>query len=366
MGFKCGIVGLPNVGKSTLFNALTATNSAEAANYPFCTIEPNIGNVIVPDNRLNKLAEISNSKNIIPTQMQFVDIAGLVSGASKGEGLGNQFLSHIREVEAIIHVVRCFEKSDITHISSKIDPLHDIEIIQTELILADLSSIEKQMLSLKKKIRGNDPDLNKLYILLEKFFHHLSTGEKASSLKNLNQEEKLILKNINLLTLKPQLYVCNVSEEDILKGNELTNKLKQHFQNEETKIILISSLIESEISILNSDDKTIFLKDLGLEETGLSKLIKSGYDLLNLITFFTSGLKESKAWTLENGLTAPNAAGKIHSDFEKGFIRAETISCKDFFDFNGEQGAKDAGKLRIEGSDYIVKDGDIFNFRFNV
>ena len=366
MGFKCGIVGLPNVGKSTLFNALTASTSAEAANYPFCTIEPNIGNVIVPDKRLDKLADICNSKNRFPTYMQFVDIAGLVKGASKGEGLGNKFLSHIREVDAVIHVLRCFKDTNITHVTEQIDPLHDIEIIETELILSDISTLEKQLQNQKKKIRGNDPNISRLNALIHKIIDHLGKGEKALTIKNLNTEEIENMKELNLLSNKPQIYVCNVSEDEIVSGNIYTKQIKDYFSHEKVRIINISSLIESEISILDNDDKIDFLNNIGLEETGLAKLIRYGYEFLDLITFFTAGYKETKAWTIKKGLTAPKAAGKIHSDFEKGFIRAETISYNDYIKFNGEQGAKDAGKLRIEGSDYFVEDGDIFNFRFNV
>ena len=366
MGFKCGIIGLPNVGKSTLFNALTETAQADAENYPFCTIEPNIGNVVVPDKRLKKLAEISKSKNIIPAQMQFVDIAGLVEGASKGEGLGNQFLSHIREVDSILHVLRCFENTKISHVYDIVDPIHDAEIIETELILADLTSLEKQISNLKKKIRNDDIEPKKNYDLIKKLLKYLSNGISIRKIKNLTDEERSNLRDLNLLTSKPQLYVCNVSEEHTNLGNHFTQEVIRKFRDENTKILFISSLIESEISALNENEKNDFIRELGFNETGLSKLIKSGYELLNLITFFTSGEKETRAWTLKKGLRAPQAAGKIHSDFEKGFIRAETISYDDYIKFEGEQGSKEAGKLRVEGSDYLVKDGDIFNFRFNV
>ena len=366
MGFKCGIVGLPNVGKSTLFNALTQTTLAEAANYPFCTIEPNIGNVIVPDERLYKLAKIAGSKNIIPTQIKFVDIAGLVKGASKGEGLGNQFLSHIREVDAILHVLRCFENKEITHVNNKIDPISDKETIDTELILSDLNSLEKQMNNLRKKIRTEDKELKYQYTVMEKIYGFLSEGKKINEMSNLNDKEKEIVNKLFLITSKPELFVCNVSENDLDKGNEFTKELEKKTINTNNKIIYISTLIESEISQLDDEDKIEFIKDLGLTETGLSRLIKAGYNLLELITFFTVGPKEARAWTIENGFPASRAAGKIHSDIEKGFIRAETISTFDYLQHQGEVGAKDSGKLRIEGAEYIVQDGDIFNFRFNV
>ena len=366
MGFKCGIVGLPNVGKSTLFNALTQTTSAEAANYPFCTIEPNVGNVIVPDDRLDKLAKIAESKNIIPTQIQFVDIAGLVKGASKGEGLGNQFLSHIREVDAILHVLRCFEDKEITHVNNNIDPISDKEIIDTELILSDLNSLEKQMNNLKKKIRTEDKELKYQYGVMEKLYKALSDGKKINELLDINEKEKEIIKKLFLITSKPELFVCNVSESDLVNGNNFTKELETKFGNTNSKIIYISTLIESEISQLDDEDKIEFIKDLGISETGLSRLIKAGYNLLELITFFTVGPKEARAWTIEKGIQASKAAGKIHTDIEKGFIRAETISTIDYLNCQGEAGAKESGKLRIEGADYIVKDGDIFNFRFNV
>ena len=366
MGFKCGIIGLPNVGKSTLFNALTETTLAEAANYPFCTIEPNIGNVLVPDERLNKLSKLANSKNVIPNQIQFVDIAGLVKGASKGEGLGNQFLSHIREVDAILHVLRCFESSEITHVNTKINPIDDKKIIDTELILADLFSLEKQMNNFKKKIRFEDKELKNQLAFMEKIHEQLSIGKKLNELKIFSVNEKELLKKLHLITSKPELFVCNVSEDDLKKGNNLTEEFKKIVGNVPNKIILISTLIESEISQLNEQDKKEFLIELGIKETGLSKLIRAGYDLLNLITFFTVGPKEARAWTLKKGLQASKAAGKIHTDIERGFIRAETISTQDYLEFKGDQGVKEAGRLRIEGADYIVQDGDIFNFRFNV
>ena len=359
MGFKCGIIGLPNVGKSTLFNALTQSTLAEAANYPFCTIDPNIGNVIIPDNRLEQLANLAKSKNIVPNQIQFVDIAGLVSGASKGEGLGNQFLSHIREVDAILHVLRCFENSEITHVNSKINAIDDKEIIDTELILADLNSLEKQMENFKKKIRTDDKDLKKQFLFMEKIHEHLSIGNKLSEIKDFSTDEIEFLNKLHLITSKPEMYVCNVSENDINVGNRHTQKLKDIVKDPENKIILISTLIESELSQLNDNDKNDFLSDLGIQETGLSKLIKAGYNLLDLITFFTVGPKEARAWTLKNGLKASKAAGKIHTDIEKGFIRAETISTTDYLHYKGEQGVKEAGKLRIEGAEYIVEDGDI-------
>lgn len=366
MGFKCGIIGLPNVGKSTLFNALTQSTLAEAANYPFCTIDPNVGNVIVPDHRLDQLANLAKSKNIVPNQIQFVDIAGLVSGASKGEGLGNQFLSHIREVDAILHVLRCFDNSDITHVNSKINAIDDKEIIDTELILADLNSLEKQMENFKKKIRADDKDLKKQFLFMEKIHEHLSVGDKLNELKDFSVNETEFLKKLHLITSKPELYVCNVSENDINVGNYHTQSLQGIIKDPGDKIILISTLIESEISQLNENDKKEFLLDLGILETGLSKLIKAGYNLLDLITFFTVGPKEARAWTLKNGLKASKAAGKIHTDIERGFIRAETMSTTDYLNYKGEQGVKEAGKLRIEGAEYIVEDGDIFNFRFNI
>ncbi len=365
MGFKCGIVGLPNVGKSTLFNALTETSSAEAANYPFCTIEPNSGIVSVPDERLILLSNLVHSQKVIPAQMQFVDIAGLVSGASKGEGLGNKFLSHIREVDAIIHVVRCFENTDITHVENSINPLRDAEIIDTELMLADLESLERQTQNLSKKARSNDADAKNDLGLMEKLSRFLSDGMPIRLVDLTNEEIKKI-KTFNLLTSKPVLYACNVNENDAFNGNDYTKNIFNKAKTEMCEAIIISGSIESEIAILDETEKKEFLKDLNLEETGLNRLIRTGFNLLDLITFFTVGPKETRAWTIKNNSTAPEAAGIIHTDFQKGFIRAETISCDDYLNFKSEQAAKDAGRMRIEGADYIVKDGDVFNFRFNV
>jgi GTP-binding protein YchF len=362
MGFKCGIVGLPNVGKSTLFNALTATASAEAANYPFCTIEPNIGRVGIPDPRLYALAALAKSGKIIPTQLEFVDIAGLVRGASKGEGLGNQFLGHIREVDAIVHVVRCFEDTDITHVEGGIDPIRDIDIIETELMLADMESLEKRIPALEKKLRLKDPEALAQFPLMERALQLLREGKPASSLQ-CAPEDRETLRQLQLLTTKPILYVCNVAESDAATGNAFSEKVK----TEKGRIALVSAAIEAEVASLDNDEeKKEFLESLGLEETGLARVIREGYALLNLLTFFTIGPKEARAWTIHENAKAPQAAGVIHSDFERGFICAETIGYEDYVAFQGEQGAKAAGKVRLEGRDYVVKDGDIFHFRFNV
>ena len=365
MGFKCGIVGLPNVGKSTLFNALTETASAEAANYPFCTIEPNTGIVSVPDKRLKLLSELAQSQKIIPAQMQFVDIAGLVSGASKGEGLGNKFLAHIREVDAILHVLRCFEDEDITHVETNIDPLRDAEIIETELMLADIESLDRQMQNLAKKVKANEKDAKIDLVLMEELYSMLSDG-KSIRLGNFSEEKYKRIKNFNLLSSKPILYVCNVSEADAASGNNLSKTIFEKAIKENCEAVIISGAIESEIALLDNDEKNEFLKDLNLEESGLARLIRAGFGLLNLITFFTIGPKEARAWTLKDNSTAPEAAGVIHTDFQKGFIKAETISYNDYIKFETEQAAKDAGRVRIEGSEYKVEDGDVFHFRFNV
>jgi hypothetical protein len=363
---KCGIVGLPNVGKSTLFNALTATAAAEAANYPFCTIEPNVGRVGVPDPRLDTLAQIAGSAKIIPTQLEFVDIAGLVRGANRGEGLGNQFLGHIREVDAIVHVVRCFENPDVTHVEGAIDPLRDIEIIETELMLSDLESLEKRMPALEKKLRTKDPQALIQYPLMERALTLLKDGKPARCVQ-CTEEEKKELQNLQLITTKPILYVCNVSETEAATGNALTERVKAHAEKEGARVAIISAAIESEVAALDDEgEKTEFLQSLGLKETGLARVIREGYTLLNLITFFTIGPKEAHAWTVHGGAKAPQAAGEIHTDFERGFIRAETISSADYITLKGEQGARAAGKLRLEGKEYVVQDGDIFHFLFNV
>jgi len=365
MGFKCGIVGLPNVGKSTLFNALTETATAEAANYPFCTIEPNTGIVAVPDKRLKKLSELANSQKVIPAQMQFVDIAGLVSGASKGEGLGNKFLSHIREVDAIIHVLRCFEHTEITHVEKTIDPLRDSEIIETELMLADLDSLDKQIQNLSKKAKSNDPDAKKDLALMQNLHVLLSDGKPIRS-ADFDKDKLKKIKTFNLLTSKPVLYVCNVSEEDAVLGNKFSKIIFDKAIQENCVSVIISGAIESEIALLNDEEKNEFLADLNLKESGLNRLIRKGFDLLGLLTFFTIGPKEARAWTLKKDSTAPEAAGAIHTDFQKGFIRAETISYDDYLNYKSEQAVKDSGRMRVEGSDYVVQDGDIFHFRFNV
>lgn len=363
MGFKCGIVGLPNVGKSTLFNALTQTAAAEAANYPFCTIEPNVGEVPVPDARLEKLAAIASSAQILPTRLTFVDIAGLVRGASKGEGLGNQFLAHIREVDAIAYVLRCFEDDDITHVEGKIDPTADAETVETELMLADMESLEKRRLTLEKRAKGNDKEAKATLALIDKALEQLREGKPARTAE-IAPEERDAWRQLQLLTAKPILYVCNVDEDSADKGNAFSETVKARAENEGAGCVVISAKIEAELASLPEDERAEFLETLGLQEPGLNRLIRAGYDLLGLLTYFTVGPKEARAWTVTSGTKAPQAAGVIHTDFEKGFIRAETIKYADYIDLEGETGCKEAGKMRLEGKEYVVQDGDVMHFRF--
>ncbi|MGV6873372.1 redox-regulated ATPase YchF [Pseudochelatococcus sp. B33] len=363
MGFKCGIVGLPNVGKSTLFNALTQTAAAQAANYPFCTIEPNVGDVAVPDPRLDVLAEIAGSAQIIPTRLTFVDIAGLVRGASRGEGLGNQFLANIREVDAIAHVVRCFEDGDVTHVEGRIDPLNDIETIETELMLADLDSLEKRVVALEKKVRGQDKEAKETLDLINRTLPLLRDG-KPARLVELKPEERRTFSQLGLLTSKPVLYVCNVDEGSAEAGNDFSARVFARAREEGAVAVVVSAKIESEIAVLPPDEQTEYLDAIGLTEPGLNRVIRAGYGLLGLLTYFTIGPKEARAWTITAGTRAPQAAGVIHSDFEKGFIRAETVAYDDYVACKGEAGAREAGKFRLEGKDYVVSDGDVLHFRF--
>jgi GTP-binding protein YchF len=363
MGFKCGIVGLPNVGKSTLFNALTQSAQAAAANYPFCTIEPNVGEVPVPDPRLDELAAAGKSAQIIPTRLTFVDIAGLVRGASKGEGLGNQFLAHIREVDAIAYVLRCFEDPDVIHVEGRIDPIEDADTIETELMLADLDSLERRLPLLEKKIRGQDKEAKKTLELVERILPLLREG-KPARLAPIEDDERAAFKALNLLTSKPVLYVCNVDEASAATGNEYSARVAERAQAEGAGCVVISAKIEAELAELSETERQAYLTELGLAEPGLNRLIQEGYKLLGLITYFTVGPKEARAWTVPEGTRAPQAAGVIHTDFEKGFIRAETIPYDDYVSLGGEAGARDAGRLRLEGKDYVVKDGDVLHFRF--
>jgi GTP-binding protein YchF len=365
MGFQCGIVGLPNVGKSTLFNALTATQAAQAANYPFCTIEPNVGRVAVPDPRLQALASVAKSAQIIPTQLEFVDIAGLVRGASKGEGLGNQFLSHIREVDAVIYVLRGFENDDITHVEGSVEPLRDAATVETELMLADLESLERRISNAQKKAKGGDRDSAALLEIMEPVLKLLEAGEPARKFKP-SEEQRPLFKQLQFLTGKPVLYVCNVSEDDAAAGNDWSKKIEAKARAEEAQSVFVSAAIEADIAQLPAGEQAEFLETLGLAEPGLNKVIRAGYQLLNLITFFTVGPKETRAWTVRRNAKAPEAAGAIHTDFERGFIKAETIDYQSYVEFGGEAGAKEAGKFRQEGKDYTVQDGDVMNFRFNV
>jgi len=364
MGFRCGIIGLPNVGKSTLFNALTRTSAAQAENYPFCTIEPNIGEVDVPDKRLEVLSKINESQKILPARLTFVDIAGLVKGASQGEGLGNQFLSNIKEVDAVAHVVRCFEDDNITHVNGQIDPIKDIEIIETELLLSDIANLEKRQTSLEKKAKSNDKESKEKLILIEEILKKLNNNI-LFDFKSLDEKNQKYFQEFSLLTGKKMIYVCNVDEESAKSGNQYSKKIDEYGLNKEINVIKISASIESQISELSDDDRDEYIKSLGLTEPGLNTLINEGYNALDLITYFTSGPKETRAWTIPKNTLAPASAGKIHTDFEKGFIRAETINYGELINFSSYNEAKDAGKIRLEGKDYEVKDGDIMNFRFN-
>ena len=366
MGFRCGIVGLPNVGKSTLFNALTETQAAQAANYPFCTIEPNVGQVSVPDERLEKIAGIAKSAKTIPTQLAFVDIAGLVKGASKGEGLGNQFLGNIREVDAIVHVLRCFEDDDIQHVANKVDPLADAEVVETELLLADLESLEKRVPSAAKRATSGDKEAKLMASVLGQALELLKDGKPARLTEPKDEEEARVFRQAQLLTAKPVLYVCNVAEEDAAKGNALSEQVFAKAAAEGAEAVVVSAAIESELVGMPEEDRAEYLAELGLVESGLSRVIKAGYKLLGLQTFFTAGPKESRAWTFPAGAKAPQAAGEIHTDFERGFIRAETIAYDDYVALGGESGAREAGKLRQEGKEYLVQDGDVMLFKFNV
>ena len=366
MGFRCGIVGLPNVGKSTLFNALTETQAAEAANYPFCTIEPNVGQVSVPDDRLDKIAAIAGSAKIVPTQLAFVDIAGLVKGASKGEGLGNQFLGNIREVDAIVHVLRCFEDDDIQHVANKVDPLADAEVVETELMLADLESLEKRVPNAQKRATAGDKEAKVLASVLGQALDLLRDGKPARLTQPNDEEEKRVFEQAQLLTAKPVLYVCNVAEDEAASGNALSEQVFAKAKAEGAQAVVVSAAIEAELVAMPVEERGEFLAELGLEESGLARVIRAGYQLLGLKTFFTAGPKEARAWTFPDGATAPQAAGEIHTDFERGFIRAETIAFDDYVGLGGESAARDAGKLRQEGKQYLVQDGDVMLFKFNV
>jgi GTP-binding protein YchF len=366
MGFRCGIVGLPNVGKSTLFNALTETQAAQAANYPFCTIEPNVGQVAVPDERLDKIAAIAGSAKVIPTQLAFVDIAGLVKGASKGEGLGNQFLGNIREVDAVVHVLRCFEDDDIQHVANKVDPIADAEVVETELMLSDLESLEKRVPAAQKRATGGDKEAKITASVLGQALELLREGKPARLTVPKDEEEERMFQQAQLLTAKPVLYVCNVAEEDAAKGNALSELVFAKAAAEGAQAVVVSAAIEAELVAMDPAERQEYLADLGLEETGLTRVIRAGYELLDLKTFFTAGPKETRAWTFPAGAKAPQAAGEIHSDFERGFIRAETIAYDDYVALGGESRAREAGKLRQEGKEYVVQDGDVLLFKFNV